>query len=68
METFELKSPIGLQVMHHNAIGFIITKYNIPCPNCQYGVVHNWLGFAKKCPICKGTYSIGNYTTKRIIF
>lgn len=65
-EFVKIRSQIGLKVCHPSSILTVDKIHNIPCPNCEYGVVRNWFGFAKKCPVCNGTYSIGEYTTKHI--
>lgn len=50
-----------------NATMTIITEHNIDCQNCLYGLVKNWLGISKVCPVCNGTNSIGKYTTTTIL-
>jgi hypothetical protein len=63
-----LSSPMRpTDYMFPNATMTIITEHNIDCKNCLYGLVKNWLGISKICPVCNGTYSIGKYTTTTIL-
>lgn len=65
-KTVQLRHPIGLNIMRPNQLLIINEEHNIPCPNCCYGIIKNWFGWSKICPICKGSNSIGTYIIKRI--
>lgn len=58
-----LSEPIDY--MYPNATLTIITEHNIDCPNCYLGVTKGFFGIHRICQVCKGTNSIGTYTTKR---
>lgn len=66
MEPVILKSKLGINVYYPNVVMKVIETHNIPC-GCEYGLIKNWFGWSKICPVCKGSYSLGTYETTRYI-